>query len=103
MDGNRQRRAGLRLTDGQHAIADMLPPDAHHITAALRRVQYERKRQAWLGADRPARLELRDLRLGPSVESVRLWHLETDAQGRIVAHQFAVEAPPEEVTEGFQP
>jgi hypothetical protein len=103
MDGDRERGASLLLTNAQHAVADMLLADAQHVAAALCRVQPERKRKAGLGADRPVRLERRDLIFAPRGKTVRLWHLEADAQGRILAHQLAVKTPPEEMTEGLEP
>jgi hypothetical protein len=33
MNGNRQHRAGLLLADGEHAVADMLPANVHHVAA----------------------------------------------------------------------
>ena len=72
MHRDRQRDAGLLLFHRQHAVADMLAAHAHHIAAPLRRVEQQCEREARLGADRMMRLELRDLVIGPSVESVAL-------------------------------
>jgi hypothetical protein len=62
---NCQRDAGLFLTHGQHAIADVLAPHADYVTTALSGVDPEREREPRLAADRVARLVLRDLGLGP--------------------------------------
>ena len=74
MHRDRQLDAGLLLLDRQHArpLADVLAPHADDIAAPLCGVEQQREREARLGADRMMRLELRDLVVGPSVESVAL-------------------------------
>ena len=91
---NRKQKlnAGLLLLDVQGwpvmRLADVLPPHADHVGAPLRGMEQEREREARLGADRVMRLELRDLVVGPSVESVALDRtlLDVSRSGRVRSH-----------------
>ena len=62
---------------------DVLAAHADDIAAPLRGVEQQRQREARLGADRMMRLELRDLVLGPSVESVALDRAQLDVPRRV--------------------
>nr|WP_232478875.1 hypothetical protein [Roseomonas rosulenta] len=62
---DRERRASLPLHQVQHKPLHVRPAHADHVAAALAGVEHERERQARHGAQRPARLELRDLCVCP--------------------------------------
>ena len=100
MDGNRQRRAGLLLTHGKHAITDMLPANLHHVAPALCREETERKRQTRFGADGMVRLECGNLVLAPGVVPVGLRQLKANAPGRFGTQQLALFTPAKEGTQG---
>ena len=93
MDRSGQRHAGLLLAYGEHAVADVLSADTHCITAPLCGVESERQRQARLGTYRIARLEHRNLILGPAGVAIRLWHLDLDAEGWVVAQRIFSSKP----------
>src|SRR5262249_18468204 len=99
MDGDGQHHAGLLLAHSEHSVADMLAADAYHVAAALCRIEPKRQRQA--GA--PSCFKLLDLGFRPCVVTIRLWYLEFDAEGRIVADELSVETPPEKMAEGLKP
>src|SRR6476620_2817977 len=71
MQRDHKRLAGLFLLHRERTGADVLASDLDHIAPPLRGVQQQRKREARLRADWIMRLELRDLTIGPTVESVR--------------------------------
>ena len=70
VDGNRQDGAGLLLTKGEQAVLDVLASKLDDVAAPLRTEESERQRQAGFRADWPMRLELRDLLLGPGVDTL---------------------------------
>jgi hypothetical protein len=72
MDGNRQRRAGLRLPDRERIVLDVLTADVHHIAAPLCGVESECQRKAGFRANRPVRLEGGNLGLTPTGETATL-------------------------------
>src|SRR5215510_12684876 len=76
MNRNQKLNAGLALLDVEGwpvgCLADVLPPHADDIRAPLRAVEQERERETRLGPDGIVRLKLRNLFLGPGVESIAL-------------------------------
>ena len=84
---NQKLNAGLALLDVQGwpvlCLADVLPPHADHVAAPLCGVEQQRERETRLAADRMMRLELRDLVVGPSVESVALDRALLDVPRRV--------------------
>jgi hypothetical protein len=58
------------LLHHEHAVADVLPPHADHIRASLCSVEQQREREARLATDGMVRLKLRNLVIGPRMESV---------------------------------
>src|SRR5262245_4762176 len=91
MHRNCQRDAGLLLLHREHAALDMLPPHADYVGAPLCGVEQEREREARLRADGVMRLELRDLFLGPRVESIALDCARLDVGGRVGAQVAALD------------
>src|SRR5262249_27024239 len=90
---------GLLRPYRQHAVADVLMTDAHGIFAAQRGVQPDGKRQARLRADGMVRLELCDLGVTPSMESVRLRKLHFDVKGWVMLDKLARLGPADEMAE----
>src|SRR5262249_46269461 len=76
MNRNQKLNAGLALFDVEgwpvRCLTDVLPPHADDIGTPLRAVEQEREREARLRADWVIPLKLRDLGVGPTMESVAL-------------------------------
>src|SRR5215471_2576003 len=89
MHRDRERLVGFLLLHMQPAVADMLPPHLDDIASALRGV--EQQREPRLRADWMMRLELRDLGVGPAMESVALDRALLDVGGRIGAQVAALD------------
>src|SRR5262249_11213608 len=100
---NRQRDAGLFLPHREHAALDVLAAHADHVGAPLYGIEQEREREARLRADWMMRLELRDLFLGPRVESVALDGRELDVCGRVGAQVAALARKRAERAQGREP
>src|SRR5258705_9367802 len=66
---DRQRGAGLLLSEPQDTATDMLRPHLDDITAPLSGVEQERHRQPRSRPDWVVSLELRDLFLSPGVNA----------------------------------
>src|SRR5262245_34939614 len=103
MHWNRQGRAGLLLFHHEHAVLDVLAAHAHDIAAPLRGVEQQRKREARLRADWIVCLELRDLGVGPTMESVALDRARLDVCRWIVAPVAALDCELTERAQGRAP
>src|SRR5262245_32866381 len=103
MNRNQKLNAGLALLDVEgwpvRCLADVLPPHADDIGTPLRAVEQERERKTRLRANWMISLKLRDLGVGPTMESVALDGRELDVCGRVRAQVAALDP---KLTEGAQ-
>src|SRR6516225_9347194 len=95
MNRNQKLNAGLALLDVEgwpvRCLADVLPPHADDIGTPLRAVEQKREREARLRADGMICLELRDLGVGPTMESIGLDRARLDVGGWIGAQVAALD------------
>ena len=86
---NQKLNTGLALLDVNgwpvRCLADVLPSHANDIRAPLKRVEQQCKRETRLTADRMIRLVLRDLVVGPAMETVAFDRAQLDVCGRVRA------------------
>ena len=98
MDGDRERRAGLRLLD----VPDMLPPH-DDIAAPLRSVEPERESPPFTASDGMMRLKLCNLLFGPRREAVAYHAAKLDAERGIIVEQVALDAVLRQRADGGEP
>src|SRR6516225_9686775 len=107
MNRNQKLNAGLALLDVEgwpvRCLADVLPPHADDIGTPLRAVEQKRERETRLRADGMMRLELRDLGVGPTMESVALDRAQLDVCRWIVAPVTALDPKLTERAQGREP
>src|SRR5262245_4947335 len=91
MDLDQERRVGLLLTYRDGVALDVLPAEADHIAATLRRVEQQSKCQPRLAANGMPCLEADDFILCPTMESVALAPVGLHADRRIALDHSKVD------------
>src|SRR5262249_273501 len=84
---------GLALVDGEHAVVDVMRAHLDDVAAALTGVEDQRKGEPRLAADRPVRLESRDLAFRPALVTPGLPLDALDAERRIVGDAALADRP----------